>query len=102
LYAELRDTPVRVSVVFPGATDTGITKNSDVAAPDLDTNGSKYPTASPEKVATQIIDAVQKNKLRIYTGKDSPVTNALYRLAPTYATNLIARKMRSLLSPRSK
>jgi short-subunit dehydrogenase len=102
LYAELRDTPVRVSVVFPGATDTGITKNSDVTAPDLDTTGSKYPTASPEKVATQIIDAMQKNKLRIYTGKDSPVMNALYRLAPTYATNLIARKMRSLLSPRRK
>src|SRR5690606_11676546 len=33
LYAELLETPVNVSVVFPGATNTNITKNSDVKTP---------------------------------------------------------------------
>ncbi|MDD3480706.1 MAG: SDR family NAD(P)-dependent oxidoreductase [Patescibacteria group bacterium] len=96
LYAELRDTNVHVSIVFPGATNTNITKNSNVTAPK-DTTATNYSLTSPEEAARKIIRGILKNKSRIFTGKDSRSMDFLYRISPTFATNLIARKMKSLL-----
>lgn len=98
LYAELRETNVRVSVVFPGATATEITKNSGVAAPKVsEEQQQSIPMLSPADAAKQILVGIQKNKVQIFTGKDSKVMNMLYRLNPVFATNFIANKMRSLL-----
>ncbi len=98
LYAELRETNVRVSVVFPGATATEITKNSGVAAPSAsEEQQQSIPMLSPADAAKQILSGMQKNKVQIFTGKDSKVMNMLYRLNPVFATNFIANKMRSLL-----
>ncbi|PIS07305.1 short-chain dehydrogenase [Candidatus Berkelbacteria bacterium CG10_big_fil_rev_8_21_14_0_10_43_13] len=101
LYAELADTNVHVSVVFPGATNTNISKNSGVATPEVSSNKSKqqsYPTLSPEEVAEIIVSGIEDNRPQIFTGKDSKMMNLLYRLNPVYATNLIAKQMKSLLS----
>lgn len=98
LYAELLSTNVRVSVVFPGATATDITKNSGVAAPTV--AGDKAPsfTMLPASEAARIIiDGIEANKPQIFTGKDSRIMNKLYRLNPVYATKLIAKQMKSLL-----
>ncbi len=99
LYAELKDTNVHVSVVFPGATKTDITKNSGVSAPSLanDSEGSDFPMLSAEEVANKILDGIEKNKPQIFTGKDSRFMNILYRLSPVFATNFIAKKMKTLL-----
>lgn len=98
LYAELLDTNVRVSVVFPGATRTDITKNSDVATPgSAETQADSTPMLSPEVAARIIIDGVEANKPQIFTGKDSNLMNKLYRLRPVYATRFISSKMKSLL-----
>lgn len=97
LYGELRSTSVRVSAVFPGATATNITENSGVAAPDIGADAGKYPMISADEAAKIIVAGIEKNKLRIYTGKDSRSMQLLYRIAPTYATNLIAKKMQGLL-----
>lgn len=95
LYAELLDTNVHVSVVFPGATATNITQNSGVTAPGM--NGQKFSMLSPEAVAAIVIRGMEKNKFQIFTGKDSKFMNFLYRLNPGYATRLIAKQMKSLL-----
>lgn len=98
LYAELLDSPVCVTVVFPGATETDITKNSGVGMPEVSGAAEQqFPMLSPEEAAKIILDGVEKNKPQIYTGKDSRMMNKLYRLAPTYATRLIAKRMRTLL-----
>lgn len=97
LYAELKDTKVHVSVVFPGATNTNITKNSGVSAPDAD-SGKSYKMTSPEEAAKIIIRGIEREKPRIFIGSDSRMMDFLYRIAPTFATNLIAKQMRSLLS----
>lgn len=102
LYAELLDTPVRVSVVFPGATATNITKNSNVGGPSLDNVGddAKKLSAkmlSPDKAAEIMLDGIETNKVQIFTGSDSRMMNRLYRLNPVSATKLIARQMKSLL-----
>ncbi len=100
LYAELLDTNVRVSVVFPGATKTNISDNSGVPAPAMP-DGDKaqdFPMLSAEAAAKIIVDGMEKNKPQIFTGKDSKMMNRLYRLNPVSATKLIAKQMKSLLS----
>lgn len=97
LYAELKNTNVHVTAVFPGATSTNIAKNSGIK---LDNSGSKkssFPMLSAKAAAKIIIAGIEKNKPLIFTGKDSKLMNILYRLNPVYATNLIAKQMMSLL-----
>lgn len=102
LYAELLDTNVRVSVVFPGATNTNITGNSGVEAPPMPagTKQPDIPMLSAEQAARIILDGVESDKYQIFTGKDSKLMNRLYRLNPKFATRLIAKQMRSLLGDR--
>lgn len=102
LYAELLDTRVRVSVVFPGATKTNITGNSNIGdnAPKMDdeaTKKSPIKMLEPEEAARIIIDGVERDKPQIFTGKDSKLMNKLYRLNPVAATKIITKQMQSLL-----
>lgn len=100
LYAELLETNVHVSIVFPGATNTKITENSHVTTPSLGGTGNKDLSASmlsADAAAAIIIEGLEKNKPQIFTGKDSRLMNRLYRLNPIYATKLIAKQMKSLL-----
>lgn len=100
LYAELADTNVRVSVVFPGATKTNIAENSGAGIPKQSDDAAKKPAIpmlSPEEAAKIILDGVEKNKFQIFTGKDSNFMNMLCRLNPRFATNFIAKQMKSLL-----
>lgn len=100
LYAELLQTNVRVSIIFPGATNTDITKNSGVKAPssaNSEAAKQSIQMLSPGEVAEIIVSGIEKNKPQIFTGKDSRLMNKLYRLNPVYATKFIAKKMRNLL-----
>ena len=98
LFAEMQGTNVHVSAVFPGATATEITKNSGVAMPSTQsTDSSKFKMLPASDAAALIIRGIEKNKPLIYTGSDSKLMNRLYRLAPTFATKLIAKQMHSLL-----
>lgn len=100
LYAELRETRVGVSVVFPGAVGTDITTNSGVASPGsaASEDGSSFPTTSAEDAATIIVDGIEADRLHIFVGRDSRLMNLLTRLAPRRATHLIQRKMKDLLA----
>ncbi len=100
LYAELKNTSVQVSVVFPGAIATNITENSGVkinVPADEQAKNSSMMALPAEKAAQIIIDGIQKDQLHILVGSDSKFLNFLYRLAPKYATDFITKKMQSLL-----
>jgi short-subunit dehydrogenase len=56
-----------------------------------------YKTLSPEEAAQIIIRGMQKNKTRVFVGRDSKMMNLLYRLSPGFATRLIAKQMKALL-----
>ena len=100
LYAELLDTRVGVSVVFPGAVATAITDNSGVAAPGgaSSERSSSYPTTSADAAARGIIDGIEAGKLHVFVGRDARIMNLLNRLAPRRSTHLIQRRMKDLLS----
>ncbi len=96
LYSELLDTNVHVSVVFPGAIATDIKKNSQVSdkvMTEKDKN-SKMLT-KPSAAAEQIVNAMEKNKYRLFIGKDSKAMNFLYSINPAVATRLIKKVMDS-------
>lgn len=99
LQVELIDTNVGVTLVFPGATSTNITKNSGVKSPISEEAAKKIkiPTQSPKDVAKLVIKAIETNQAQVFAGKDSKFMNRLYRLSPSYATGLIAKQMKSLL-----
>lgn len=98
LYSELKSTNVSVSLVFPGAIKTNITKNSNVSGlTEADAENSKHKMTNPDKAAEIIVKSMLKEKLYVYVGKDSKIMNKLYRLMPKKATNLIAKNMKDLL-----
>jgi short-subunit dehydrogenase len=96
LYAELLDTNVHVSVVFPGATSTNITKNSGVEAPKIE-GGKEYKTLPASEAARLIVSGMEKNQPQIFLGSDCKTMSFFYRLSPLYAIHLIAKQMKSLL-----
>lgn len=100
LYAELMNTNVKVSIVFPGAIATNIMANSGIENLKLsesDAKNSKFKPLPAAKAAEIIIDGMEKNRVWIYVGKDSKFLNFLYRLSPSYATKFISKQMKSLL-----
>lgn len=100
LYAELRTTTVAVTVVFPGAVSTGIAQNSGVSVPGMDeapADLAKNLTSAPE-AARQIVEGIEKGSYRVVIGRDARGLDRLSRLSPQRATDLIAKKMASLLA----
>ncbi len=99
LYSELKDTHVRVTVVFPGAIATNITQNSGVAIPAASSTepAKSFPTTSAEDAAETILNGMEQDKFQVYIGSDSSMMNRLYRLSPRRATNFMYGKMKDLL-----
>jgi NAD(P)-dependent dehydrogenase (short-subunit alcohol dehydrogenase family) len=101
LYAELLDSNVHVSVIFPGAVRTDITAHSGVDTPaGASEQESRFPTTEPDAAARTIVDGIEKGRLYVYVGRDALVTGWMQRLAPKLSTRLIQRQMRSLLPSR--
>ena len=97
LYAELRGTNVRVTVVFPGGVGTDITKNSGVDIPNMPTDSKAAKVTSVTDAGKQIVDAVEKGTFRVLIGNDVRSIDAISRLSPRRAIVLIADQMKKLL-----
>ena len=100
LYAELLDTNVGVSVVFPGAVATEITSNSGVEIPGgiPSEEEMRARTTSPKAAATIILDGISEGQLQIFVGRDARMMNVLNRVSPKRSTHLIYKQMKDLLS----
>lgn len=116
LHAELRDTPVGVSIVFPGAIETEISKNSGVdmssraqdgedataeagGADKKDATKQKgFPTTPAPEAARMIVDAMERDAYRAMIGKDARMMDRLARWMPVKAAGMIAKKMAGLLA----
>jgi short-subunit dehydrogenase len=100
LYAELLNTNVHVTVVYPGSIGTDIAKNSGVRMDqmsDEEMQESMQNTLSPSEAAEIIVKGIKKDKFRILVGSDAKFMDFLYRLAPKLATKTIVKQMGSLL-----
>lgn len=97
LAAELANTSVKVTVVFPGAVATNITANSAVAMPASASDRPVPRMLSADKAARIILDGVERNRERILVGSDARLMDRLVRLNPVRAARLIQKQMAGLL-----
>ena len=96
LYAELLDTNVKVTVVFPGAIATDIASNSNVNM-NTSKDNTKMKMTSADKAAEIIIKAMEKDKFKVYVGSDSKIMNLMYKINDSGAIKLINKKMKEMM-----
>ncbi len=94
LYSELDETNVNVSIIFPGAVATDITKNSNLEASSAQDDGSASKILQPDDAAKQIIKSIEKNKFKSYLGKDCKTMHVMYKIAPLTSMKLINKMMK--------
>ena len=99
LHSELSNTNVKVTVVFPGAVNTNISKNSGLNNPGESTAQNKsVKILSAAKAAEIIIAGMEQNKYRVLVGKDAKFLDLFYRFNPASAAKFISSKMKRLLN----
>lgn len=100
LHSECAGTNVHVTVVFPGAVATNITKNSGVEVPlpaGVDAEKMARRTLPADRAARLILDGMERNAYRVMVGSDAKLMDRLYRLNPARAAAFIASQMKDLL-----
>lgn len=96
LYAELQDTSVTVTEVFPGAVGTDITKNSGVERASSNKSAASAKTTAPDEAGRQIVEAIAQKTFRLHIGNDAKLFDRLSRIVPQRAIRMIARKMKDV------
>lgn len=106
LHAELADTNVRVTIIFPGAVNTNISANSGVQLPTALSGAHAAEQAKKilqaSEAAKIIINGIEKDEYRVLVGSDSKMLDKLYRLNPSWAAGFIAKKMKDLVNTPTK
>lgn len=97
LYAELLDTNVNVTVVFPGATATNIAGNSGINLVDAETSESKFKMTTAADSARMIVDGIESNAYHVFTGSDAKLMDRIARYMPNRVAKIIYKQMKSLL-----
>jgi short-subunit dehydrogenase len=98
LRAELTDTPIHVTGIFPGAIGTNIAANSgikmDLAA---GSDAPKMKMTAPADAGRIMIDGIEANKARVFVGKDAAIMDKLVRFMPVKSGEIIYSQMKSIL-----
>ena len=98
LYAELLNTNVKVTLVYPGAIGTNIAANSGVMINmSADDQKAAAKTLAPDKAAQIIVDAMEQDRYSVLVGSDARFMDFIYRLNPKGAAGFIYKQMKSLL-----
>jgi NAD(P)-dependent dehydrogenase (short-subunit alcohol dehydrogenase family) len=97
LYAELLDTNVRVSAVFPGAVATNITENSGVESPVDPEEAPSIKSLPAPDAARKIVDGMEHDDYHVLVGSDAYLMDKLSRLMPEKAVKVIQKQMKALL-----
>jgi hypothetical protein len=71
--------------------------NSGIEMPKASSGASGMTSLPANEAARIILHGMETNQYRILVGSDSKFLDFLCRLAPEYATNFIAKKMKALL-----
>ncbi|WP_087485793.1 SDR family NAD(P)-dependent oxidoreductase [Brachybacterium massiliense] len=95
LYAELIDTNIAVTTLFPGNISTNLTGNSGVAM--IDPKGQKVRSTTPEEAGRIIVAGIEKGSFRVLVGADARLLDRLARMDSRRTTRLVAKQMKSVL-----
>jgi short-subunit dehydrogenase len=99
LFTELRGTNVGVTVIYPGAIATDITKNCGAHSEKFDRIQKQiYGGTSPQTAARCIVDGIERNRFRVIIGVDAKILSFLYRIAPRLTILLVGKIMKMAMS----
>jgi NAD(P)-dependent dehydrogenase (short-subunit alcohol dehydrogenase family) len=93
LYAELSDTRIGVTGVFPGATRTNIVRASrfpDEEQKQRIAERVERAAIPPERAARKIVRAIERNKLRVIIGPDARAMEWIKRVSPVLPHRAVA------------
>lgn len=93
LYAELRDTEVKVTVIHPGAVNTKIMSNSGVERSGGGDAAQASRILQADEAARIMLRGIEKDKFRVMVGKDARFLDLFYRFHPAKAVRFIVKKM---------
>lgn len=96
LQAELRESHVQVTLVFPGGVSTDIAANSGAEISNTDPESAPIELTTPQSAATQIVAGLEKGKARVLVGKDAKALDIFSRMMPVIANSVIAKKLADL------
>lgn len=96
LYAELLNTKVHVTIIFPGAVATNISKNSNVET-KTSAGNSKMKALAADKAAAIMINGMEKDEFQVFVGSDSKFMNFMYKMNPKSAIAFINKKMAEMM-----
>ena len=93
LTAELRDSPVHVTLVMPGGVSTNIMASAGIDMTKMMQSkaAQSYQMVTPQFAAKKIIEAMEKDKQKVLIGSDAKTMDFLIRFAPGFAKSLIAK-----------
>lgn len=87
-----------MTVVFPGAVNTNITKNSGLGNTSTSTTEKQSAKIlSAAKAVKIIVEGMERDQYRILVGKDAKFLDFIYRLNPKFAAKFISSKMKERL-----
>lgn len=96
LWAELRDSNVRVSTVHPGGIRTSIAASSRIGAgadpaehKDVPQQFERVARTTPEKAAERIVRGIMRNEKKILIGPDAGLIDRVQRLLPVRYQRLL-------------
>ena len=96
LRLELSRTQIGVSVVIPGGIETDIKKNSGLkenSALETQKRSAGLKLTSSENAAKVILRGIEKNKAKIFIGRDAFLMDIFYKLIPERTGRMISRMM---------
>jgi NAD(P)-dependent dehydrogenase (short-subunit alcohol dehydrogenase family) len=97
LYAELLNTNVKVTLVYPGAIGTNIASNSGIDVPSRSGSESSIKPLAADRAARIIVDAIEQDRYSVLVGSDATFMDFIYRVNPKAAAGFIYKQMKSLL-----
>jgi NAD(P)-dependent dehydrogenase (short-subunit alcohol dehydrogenase family) len=97
LRSELLSTNVHVTLALPGAMDTNIVVNSQIAMPAVGADKAPMKPLPAADAAKIILDAIERDAARVLVGRDARFMDMLYRLDPRRAAEFIYKQMKSIM-----
>ena len=98
LRAELTETEITVTGIFPGAIGTNIAANSGIKMDmPAGADAPKMKMTAPADAGRIMIDGIEKGKARVFVGSDAAMMDKLVRLMPVKSGEIIYNQMKSIL-----
>ena len=97
LYAELSETAVSVTVVFPGSGATDIASNSVDMGSRFDSDSSRSSATAAHDAAHIALDGIERRRRHVLIGRDARLLNLASRIAPKLSAHLLYKQMKRLL-----